>query len=173
MFILIVFVLVSERPSGLLFFVPAFLLSILTPLFLPSSSVYLISSLLFPCISVWENTRAWVPFHIAILHGTFFFARRNSPCVGWSFAYQNLIILLICVKFCDKGRCIYAGLLELAALALHICWITRTRSSGASCILDYSNSQLEHCRLIYVYTTSVHQCGIRYMLLLVLLLLLL
>ena len=45
---------------GLLFFVPAVLLTILTPL-LCSSSVYLISFLQFPCASVWENTRALVP----------------------------------------------------------------------------------------------------------------
>ena len=47
MFIIILFWLVSDRPSGLLFFVLALLLSILTPLFLPSSG-YLISFLLFP-----------------------------------------------------------------------------------------------------------------------------
>ena len=43
------------------FFALALLLSILTTLFLPSSLVYLISFLLFPCASVWENTRACVP----------------------------------------------------------------------------------------------------------------
>ena len=41
MFIIIVFVLGCDRPAGLLFFVPALLLSILTHLFLPSSSVSL------------------------------------------------------------------------------------------------------------------------------------
>ena len=39
MFIIIVFWLGSDRPPGLLFFVPTLLLSILTPLFLPSSSL--------------------------------------------------------------------------------------------------------------------------------------
>ena len=39
--IIIVFWLGCDRPSGLLLFVPALLLSILTPLFLPSSSVSL------------------------------------------------------------------------------------------------------------------------------------
>ena len=43
MFIIIVFWLGSDRPSALLFFVPALLLSILTPLFLPSLSVSLIN----------------------------------------------------------------------------------------------------------------------------------
>ena len=41
MFIIIVFSLGCDRPSGLLFFVPALLLSMLMPLFLPSSSVSL------------------------------------------------------------------------------------------------------------------------------------
>ena len=59
--------------SGLLFFVPALLLSLLTPLFLHCSSVYLISFLVFPCASVWDNTRHEFPFPIAILKGTFFF----------------------------------------------------------------------------------------------------
>ena len=62
MFISIVFWLGCDRPSGHLFFLPALLLSILTPL-LPSSFVpYLISFLLFPFASVWENTRARVPY---------------------------------------------------------------------------------------------------------------
>ena len=62
MFIIIVFWLGRDWPSGLLFsFVPSLLVSILTPLFLPSSSVSLsYSFLLFPCASVWENTLAWV-----------------------------------------------------------------------------------------------------------------
>ena len=64
MFIIILLCLGSGRPSGLLFFVPALLLSILTPLFLSSSSVYLISFSLFPCASVWENTGARVPYFL-------------------------------------------------------------------------------------------------------------
>ena len=54
MFIIIVYWLGCDRQFGLLFRAPL-LLSILTPLFLPSSSVYLISSLLFPCANVWET----------------------------------------------------------------------------------------------------------------------
>ena len=41
MFIIIVFRLGCDRPSGLLLFVPAVMFSILTPLFCPSSSVSL------------------------------------------------------------------------------------------------------------------------------------
>ena len=47
---------------------PALFLSILAPLFLPSSVLCLISFFLFPCASVWESTSAW-----AILNGTCFF----------------------------------------------------------------------------------------------------
>ena len=44
------------------FFVSALLLSLLTPIYLPSLSVsVLISFLLFRCSSVWENTRVRVP----------------------------------------------------------------------------------------------------------------
>ena len=56
MFIIIVFLLGCDRQSGLLFFVPALLLSMLTPLFLPSSSV----SLSYFILAV-QNTRARVP----------------------------------------------------------------------------------------------------------------
>ena len=58
LFINIVFWLRSDRPSGLLPFVPVCLFSVL-----PS-----------PCASVWENTLARVPqFPIAILNGISFF----------------------------------------------------------------------------------------------------
>ena len=66
MFINIIFWLGCGRPSGLLSFVPVLLLFILTPLFLPSSSVSLSYFILaVPCASVWENTRAWIP-HLEI-----------------------------------------------------------------------------------------------------------
>ena len=59
LFIINLFWLGCDRPSGLLLFVPALLFpysclsSYLLCLFL-----YLISLLLFPCAGVWENTRA-------------------------------------------------------------------------------------------------------------------
>ena len=78
MFIIIVFWLECDRPSGLIFFVSALLLSILMPPFLPSSSVYLISFLLFTCASVWENTLAWVPhFQSPYWIVLAFFSRHN------------------------------------------------------------------------------------------------
>ena len=59
MFIIIVFWLGCDRPSGLLLFVPAVLFYILTPLFCVSSSVSMSYFVLaVPCASVWENTRA-------------------------------------------------------------------------------------------------------------------
>ena len=63
LFIIIVFWLGCDRPSGLLLFVPALLLSILTPIFLSSSSVSLCYFVLAVSMreSVWENTRACVP----------------------------------------------------------------------------------------------------------------
>ena len=34
-----------------------------------------------------------------------FFARRNSPCFGWSFAYQNeIILLLLLIQHCCEYR---------------------------------------------------------------------
>ena len=81
-FINIVFGSGSDRPSGLLSFVPASLLS-------------LISFLLFPCVSVWETLVHEFPMFYRHTEWYLpFFARRNSPCFGRSFAYQNRIILL-------------------------------------------------------------------------------
>ena len=60
LFIIIVIWLGCDGPSGLLLFVPAVLFSILTPRLscVTSPVSCLISFLLFPCVSVWENTRA-------------------------------------------------------------------------------------------------------------------
>ena len=76
---------------------PALLLSILTPLFLLRLLLYLISVALAVPIHecLGKQSRMSSPFPIAILNGTFFFARRNSPCFGRSFACQNIIIPLL------------------------------------------------------------------------------
>ena len=75
MFIIIVFWLGGDRPSGRRFFVPALLLSILTPLFLSSSSVplsYFILAVPIPeCLG--KHTCMSSPFSIAILNGAIFF----------------------------------------------------------------------------------------------------
>ena len=78
MFIIIVFLLGSCRPSGLRFFVPALLLSILTPLFLPTSSVFF-SYYVHPCSvarhkCLGKHSCMSFPFPIAILNGTCFFS---------------------------------------------------------------------------------------------------
>ena len=66
MFIIIVFRLGCDRPSGLLLFVPAVLFSILTPLFCPASSV----SLSYFILAVPMRECLGSPFPIAILNGT-------------------------------------------------------------------------------------------------------
>ena len=78
---IIVFLLGCDRPSGLHLFVPALLLSILKPLFLPSSSVslsyFVLAVPMHKCLE--KHSCMSSPCPIAILNGTFlFFARRNS-----------------------------------------------------------------------------------------------
>ena len=65
----------SVRPSGLLFFLVAFLLSILMPLSLPSSSVSLSYFILAVPIREGLGKHLCISsqFSIAILNGTFFF----------------------------------------------------------------------------------------------------
>ena len=75
MFIIIVFWLGCDRPSGLFFFVPALLLSILTPLFFPSSSFslsyFVLAVPMRECLG--KNSCMSSTFPIAILNGTCFF----------------------------------------------------------------------------------------------------
>ena len=74
MFINIIFGLGSVRPSGLLSFVPALLLSILSNLFLPSSSVslsyFIIAVPMRECLG--KHSCMSFIFPIAILNGTYF-----------------------------------------------------------------------------------------------------
>ena len=98
MFIIFVFWLGCDRPSGLLFFMLILLLSILTHLSLPSSSIslsyFILAVPMRECLE--KHSCISSPFPIVILNGTFlFFARRNNNCFGRSFGYQNLIILLL------------------------------------------------------------------------------
>ena len=75
LFIIIVFWLGCDRPSGLLLFVPALLLSILTPLLLPSSSVslcyFVLAGPMRECLGKHSCLSSTCP--IAILNGTFHF----------------------------------------------------------------------------------------------------
>ena len=72
MFIIIVFGLGCDRPSGLLLFVPAVLFSILTPLFCPSSSVslsyFILAVPIRKCLG--KHSCMSSPFPIAMLNGT-------------------------------------------------------------------------------------------------------
>ena len=92
MFIIIVFWLWCDWPSGLLFFVPSLLLSML-----------MLSSLLtfFVCFFVlfhsccsharvfWKHSCLSSPCPIAILNVTFLFSRGEIVCLGRSLTYQN------------------------------------------------------------------------------------
>ena len=93
LFVIIVFRLGCDRSSGLLLFVPALLLSILTPLFLPSSSVSLSYFVLAVPIQkcLGKHSCMSSPCPIAILNGTLIFLR--SEIVWNSFVYQNQIKL--------------------------------------------------------------------------------
>ena len=89
MFIIIVFLLGSDRQSGcLLFFVPAVLLSILTPLLLPSycsvSSPYLILAVPMHARVFWKTLlHEFLIAYGHILIRTFFFdnATTSAQCV--------------------------------------------------------------------------------------------
>ena len=96
LFIIIVFWLGCDRPSGLLLFVPALLLSILTPLFLPSSSVslcyFVLAVPMHECLG--NHSCMSSPWPIEIQNGTFLFSRCEIVCnLGRSFMYQNQIKL--------------------------------------------------------------------------------
>ena len=99
MFNFIVFLLGCVRPSGLLFFMPASLLTFFVCFHARNKHLlFHPKHLLFPCASVWENTRAWV-LPISYSHtAPSFSARRKSPCFGRNFVYQNLIKLCINVS---------------------------------------------------------------------------
>ena len=75
LFIIIILKLGCNIPSVLIFFVSALLLSILTPFFLPSSSVslsyFVLAVPMSECLGKQSCMRS--PFPIAILNGTCFF----------------------------------------------------------------------------------------------------
>ena len=78
-FIIILFRLGCDRPSGLLLFVPVVLFSILTPLFCPSSSVslsyFILAVPLLECLGKHSCTSSQFP--IAILNGTSSLVQEN------------------------------------------------------------------------------------------------
>ena len=95
MFIIIVFWLGYDGPAGLLFFVPALLLSILTPLVLPSSSVSLSYFVLAVLMCECLGKHSWMSCPISYSHADWylFFALCLFCVVFWtvvsiSFAYS-------------------------------------------------------------------------------------
>ena len=95
LFIISVFWLGCDRPSGLLFFVPALLLSTLTPLFLSSSvslSYFILAVPMRECLG--KHSCMSSPFPIAILNCTFFF-RSVKSMNNWK---RSAIIITIIIK---------------------------------------------------------------------------
>ena len=99
-FIIIVFVLGCDRKLGLLLFVPALLLSILTPVFLPSSSVslsyFVLAVPMRECLG--KHSCMSSPFPVAILNATVLFSWGEILCLGRSFVHQNQIQLVGNIK---------------------------------------------------------------------------
>ena len=84
------------------FFLPALLLSILTPLFLPSSSVplsyFILAVPMRECLG--KHSCMSSPFPIAILNGTFFF-RSVKAINNWKRSSAIKQILLLLEEFCN------------------------------------------------------------------------
>ena len=80
----------------IIFFVPAFLLSILTPFFLPSSSVslshFILADHMRECLG--KHSCMSSQFPIAILNGTFFF-RSVKAMNSWKRSAIKQILLLL------------------------------------------------------------------------------
>ena len=74
LFIIIIFWLGRDRPPGLRFFRACFFLYSCLSSYHLRLFLYLISFLLFPCVSDWDNSCMSTQFHIAILNGTCFFS---------------------------------------------------------------------------------------------------
>ena len=113
MFIIIIFWLGCDRPSGHIFFVPALLFSILTPLFLPPSSLlrpslsYLILAVpMRKCLV--KHFCMSSPFPVAILNGAFFF-RSVKAMNNWKLSAikQILQLLLLMICWCDDHLTFY------------------------------------------------------------------
>ena len=142
MFTIIVFWLGCDRPSGLLLFVYALLLSILTPLFLPSSSVSLSYFVLAVPMSECLGKQSWIssPCPIAILNGTYLFSRGKIVCnLRRSFVYQNQIKLnytyniylrltSICIRCYVPHRCL--------SLLVYLLFVWQVRAGGSCTVVS-------------------------------------
>ena len=148
MFIIIVFLLGRDRPTGLIFFVSALLLSILSPLYL----LFCFFVLFHSCSShvrVFRKTlvHECFHFHISYRHTEWyvpaFFAKRDDPCFSRSLAFQKLTIMInTCLFVSCHCCCSHAEVLGTTFVQeLHICY------SHAECwkILELA------CCNIYIY----------------------
>ena len=114
MFIIIVFWLGSDKPSGLLFSC-LFYFFLYSRLYSYSHCLFLnlISFLLFPCARVWENTRAQVPqFPIARLNGIYLILFRETSWSKWSksrLSKTNYSIIIIYIASYWHGPIILGG----------------------------------------------------------------
>ena len=97
LFIIIVFWLGCDRPLGHFFFRARLLFSILTPLFLPPSSISLSYFILAVPMSkcLGKHSCMSSPFPIAILNGTFFFRSVNSMNNWKRSAIKQILLLLL------------------------------------------------------------------------------
>ena len=90
MFIIIVFLSGYDRPSGLLYFVPALFFSILTPLLISSSvssSYFVLAVPMRECLE--KHSCISFPFSIAILNGICFFSGCATTSVQCIFGAKN------------------------------------------------------------------------------------
>ena len=97
MFIIIVFWLGSDRPSGFIFSCPLYFFPYSCFSYIHRRFLYLISLFLFPCASVWENTHQWVPNFLVIPIGIFFFEKRHDRNGRRVSCQKRTIIIMIII----------------------------------------------------------------------------
>ena len=97
LFIIIVFWLGCDRPSRLLLFVPALLLSILTPLFLPSSSVSLSYFVLAVPMRECLGKHSCIGSHLVLSYWMVLFFRETWS--KWSKCLLSKTTIMIIISY--------------------------------------------------------------------------
>ena len=127
MFVIVVFWLGCDMPSGLIFFVPALLLSMLTPLFLHSS-------LFRSCCPHALGETLLQEFRMSYSHSDFYlpFSRGEIVCLCRSVVYQYQIklgpfIQVFCVR--DQSLCV--------PLTVLVSWRRGSRDCGVQSTVHY------------------------------------
>ena len=160
MFIIFVFWLSSDRPSGILFFfVPSLLLSIPTPLFLPSSVFlfyFILALLMRECLG--KHSCMSSKFPVAILNGTSFFRQCNYKCTF--FIRSKKLKYLSISKPVSPN---YSGWCCAGTLAAALRCRTPSRiSSLVSCwATPWSRSYLSHSKATGPHYSPLSQGGRR------------